>query len=93
MWGCKYPAPFIRGFIPPLTIGTASDVKGVMHAEQAGNTIHLSYIWQMIYRNKKIELFMDTWDYRIDEHVVLNNTTIRKFGIKVGRLITSFWKD
>jgi hypothetical protein len=73
--------------------GTAHDVIGVAQGEQYGNVIHMIYVLRVPYNNKTIDLDMDDWLYRVNEHVVLNNAGMKKFGFSVGKLTASFVKE
>ncbi len=73
--------------------GTAHDVVGVAMGEQYGNVIHMIYVLRVPYNGKTIDLDMDDWLYRINDQVVLNNATMKKFGFSVGKLTASFVKN
>lgn len=73
--------------------GTAHDVVGVASGEQYGNVIHMTYVLSVPYNGKTIDLDMDDWLYRVNDQVVLNNATMKKFGFSVGKLTASFFKN
>ena len=72
---------------------TAKDVIGIASGEQYGAAIHMIYTLEIPYRGTTINITMDDWLYRIDDNVVLNNTTMKKFGIPLGRMTASFYKE
>lgn len=72
---------------------TAKDVIGIATGEQFGAAIHMIYTLEIPYQGTTINVTMDDWLYRIDDHVVLNNATMKKFGISVGRVTASFYKE
>ena len=66
---------------------------GKAKGEQFGSAIHMVYTLQVPYMNTTINLSVDDWLYRIDDHVVLNNAVMKKFGIPLGRITASFVKE
>lgn len=72
---------------------TAADVTGTATGEQVGNAIHMNYVLQVPYMGKTIDVSMDDWLYRVDEHVVLNSAVMKKFGIPIGRVTASFFRE
>ncbi len=71
----------------------ADDVTGITHGEQYGNAIHMVYALQIPYKGKTIDVTMDDWLYRVNDQVVLNNAVMKKFGIPIGRITASFFKE
>ncbi len=71
---------------------TAHDVVGVAKGEQYGNTIHMSYVLAVPVNGKIINLNVDDWLYAINERVVINKSTLKKFGLTVGQLTIAFEK-
>lgn len=41
-------------------------------------------------KDKLWELYFDDWMYQIDDNVILNHVTMRKFGVRVGELTVTF---
>jgi len=72
---------------------TAKDVIGTASGEQYGAAIHMIYTLKIPYKGSTINMTMDDWLYRIDDRVVLNNATMKKFGIPLGRVVASFYKE
>lgn len=71
---------------------TAPDVIGTAIGEQRGNAANMKYVLRVPRGDSTIDLSMDDWLYKIDDKTVLNRTTMRKFGIKVGELMLVFRK-
>jgi hypothetical protein len=65
---------------------TAGDVIGTGQGKFAGNAINLRYVLAVKYKNSTINLKVDDWMWRVDETTVLNESTLSKFGFKVGSI-------
>ena len=65
---------------------TAGDVLGDGQAETAGNVLHLDYTLQINYQGKPLALAVDDWMFRINDKVVINQSTLSKWGIRVGTI-------
>lgn len=65
----------------------AGDVIGDAKGIQKGNAVNLKYILEIPYNNSTIKLSMDDWMYKIEGVMVVNKTSMKKFGIKVGELV------
>ncbi|HOY24687.1 MAG TPA: DUF3833 domain-containing protein [Cellvibrio sp.] len=74
--------------LSPTTSGefnaTAGDVIGTGEGEFAGNAINLNYVLAVKYNNSTINLRVDDWMWLVDSNTVLNESTLTKFGFKVG---------
>ena len=68
-------------------IGTANDVVGEGKLEVAGNSMFLDYILQIPYGNGTLDLRIDDRMYLIDENVLINESRMLKFGVRVGELL------
>lgn len=53
----------------------------------AGNTAFLNYVLQMPYGNGNIDVWVDDRIYLLTPDLLLNESTLRKFGIRVGELL------
>ena len=74
-------------------IATAPDVEGEAKGSQNGNTINLKYTLNAKRDNgDTIALSMDDWMYLMDDHVLINRTKMKKFGLTVGELVITFKK-
>lgn len=65
---------------------TAGDVVGEGVAATAGNAMHLNYVLRVPYKGKKLDLSVDDWMYRVDENTVINESTLSKWGLRVGSI-------
>ncbi len=74
-------------------IGTAADVKGSAIGELAGNALNWSYTLLLPVDGKEIEVQFNDWMYLIDAKVMLNKAQMSKFGINLGEVTLSFYKD
>lgn len=66
---------------------SASDVIGIAEGREADNTLNLKYILEIPYKGKKLRLDMDDWMYLTKGDAIINRTSMKKFGIKVGELV------
>ena len=67
-------------------LATAGDVLGNGQAETAGNAFHLDYTLEIQYNGKPLALTVDDWMFRVNEQVVINRSTLSKWGITVGSI-------
>ena len=72
--------------------GTAEDVVGEAVGEAAGNAIRWRYVLALPVDGKVYNVDMDDWMYLVDDHVLLNRTTMSKFGVRLGEVTLSFSK-
>jgi len=73
--------PFERGYK-----AAANDVIGQNIALVEGNAMQLNYRLTITYKGKPLELSVEDWMWRIDHSTVLNESTLRKWGFKVGSI-------
>jgi hypothetical protein len=64
-------------------IATAGDVLGEGKAETAGNAFHLDYTLQIPYKGSTLSLAVDDWMFRVNDKVVVNRSTLSKWGFNV----------
>ena len=72
--------------------GTADDVLGTASGRTAGNAFQWAYTLKLPVDGKVYEVQFDDWMYLVDERVMLNRATMRKFGIRLGEVTLSFQK-
>lgn len=72
--------------------GTAGDVVGEAVGQIAGNAFHWRYTLRQPIGDKTYEVQMDDWMVLIDERVMLNRASMRKFGVLLGEVTLSFTK-
>ncbi len=70
----------------------AHDVIGEAKGAQFGNAVNMNYILRVPVKDSTYDLSMDDWMYLMDEHTLINHTTMHKFGFKVGELFLTFKK-
>ncbi|NMM76591.1 hypothetical protein B2J86_06685 [Acidovorax sp. SRB_14] len=72
--------------------GTADDVVGEAVGYTAGNAFHWNYTLRQPVGDKVYEVQMDDWMVLVDERVMLNRATMRKFGVRLGEVTLAFTK-
>ena len=65
----------------------AHDIAGEAKGRQNGSAVNINYTLQVPYKNSTINLRMDDWMYLIENDLILNRTTMKKFGFKVGEIV------
>lgn len=68
-------------------IATAGDVVGEGIAEVSGNSMFLKYILRIPYKGDSLDLSIDDRMYLVSDTVLVNESTMSKFGIEVGRIL------
>ncbi len=74
-------------------VGTAADIIGDAPGESAGNAIKWNYVMTVDVSGRKINLSFDDWMYLMTDDLIINRSTMKKFGIKVGEITISIQKD
>lgn len=82
----------IRKFGPDRYEGRADDVVGVASGEASGNALRWNYTLALPVDGRTWEVQMDDWMYLMDERVLLNRTTMSKFGVRLGEVVIAFEK-
>lgn len=72
--------------------GTAPDVVGTAHGEVAGNAFHWRYTLNLPVGGKSYEVSFDDWMYLMDSQIMLNRSSMSKFGIYLGEVTLAFIK-
>jgi Protein of unknown function (DUF3833) len=72
--------------------GRAADVLGVGAGQQMGNAFRWGYTLNLPVDGSVYEVQFDDWMYQMDDQVVINKATMRKFGITLGELVVNFKK-
>ena len=73
--------------------GTAPDVAGVATGGMRGNAMHWTYQMDLAVEDSTYRVSFDDWLWRVDDNVVVNRATIRKFGIAVGEVTLFMMKQ
>ncbi len=68
-------------------IATAGDVVGEGLAEVAGNSMFLDYVLRVPWRDGSIDLRIDDRMYLVSPDLLLNESTMTKFGFRVGAIL------
>lgn len=66
---------------------TANDVVGEGLMQAAGNSLFLDYVLDIQYKGRSLKLNVDDRMYLIDEHTLVNESVLRKWGVKVGTIL------
>jgi hypothetical protein len=77
---------------PGKYVGRADDVVGQALGEEAGNAFYWYYTLSLPVDGRVIEVQFEDWMYLMDERVMLNKATMRKFGVKLGEVTLAFTK-
>jgi hypothetical protein len=73
--------------------GTAGDVVGVAIGKAAGNALQWSYTLRLPVDGSVYEVQFDDWMYLMSERVMLNKAVMSKFGVRLGEVTLSFYKN
>ncbi|TYK66212.1 DUF3833 domain-containing protein [Colwellia echini] len=73
--------------------GKAEDVVGIAQGKQAGYAFNWRYSLSVPIDEDTYQFTMDDWMYKLDEHRVMNKTTMSKFGIDVAEITLLFDKS
>jgi len=72
--------------------GSADDVVGEALGQARGNALRWAYTLALPVDGRTWNVQMDDWMYLVDERVMLNRTTMSKFGVRLGEVTISFEK-
>lgn len=72
--------------------GRADDVVGQAQGQTRGNAFYWTYTMALPVDGTVYEVQFDDWMYLVDDRVMLNKATMRKFGIRLGEVTLSFTK-
>jgi len=67
--------------------GSANDVIGISKLNISGNSLFMQYILRVAYDDDTLDLLIDDRMYRISDKVVINESTMSKWGFEVGQII------
>jgi Protein of unknown function (DUF3833) len=68
-------------------LATAGDVTGAGVLEQSGNSVFLDYVLQIPYGDGTIEVKVDDRMYLLTPDLLINESKLFKFGVRVGELL------
>ena len=72
--------------------GRADDVIGLAQGQTRGNAFHWNYTLALPVDGSVYHVAFDDWMYLVDEQVMLNKATMRKWGVDLGEVTLSFSK-
>ena len=72
--------------------GTASDVKGAASLSAYGNALRMDYALMVPVGGRTLVVDVEDWLWRMDSTVIVNKSTLRKWGFRVGEIITTIIK-
>lgn len=72
--------------------GTAADVVGTAQGQTRGNAFYWTYTLRLPVDGTEYEVQFDDWMYLMNERVMLNKATMRKFGVRLGEVSLTFIK-
>lgn len=73
--------------------GTAEDVVGIAMGKHKGFAFQFQYQLLLNLDNETYQVSMDDWMYQIDQHKVMNTTSMSKFGVEVAKITLFFDKE
>lgn len=73
-------------------IGTAGDVVGDGQLTAAGNALFLDYVLRIPYGDGTIDVRVDDRMYLVDDHILINESKMIKFGAEVGSILLTIIK-
>ena len=83
--------------LKPTTEGSfsaiAGDVIGTGTGKFAGNAVNLNYVLAVKYNDSTLNLTVNDWMWLVDSKTVLNESTLTKFGFKVGSIQLAMVKN
>ncbi|HYL18809.1 MAG TPA: DUF3833 domain-containing protein [Burkholderiales bacterium] len=71
-------------------VGKADDVVGEAKGEAYGNALHWRYVLKLPVDGSTYEVSFDDWMYQMDDQVMLNYSSMSKFGVRLGEVVLSF---
>ena len=73
--------------------GRADDVVGEATGVAAGNALNWRYTLALKVDERVVNVQFDDWMYLMDERVMLNKAVMSKFGVRLGEVTLSFYKN
>ena len=67
-------------------VGTANDVVGSSALEVSGNSLFLDYVLRIPYDDGTLDLHIDDRMYLVSDRVLINESVMTKWGVKVGQI-------
>jgi hypothetical protein len=73
-------------------LGSAGDVVGESLIEVSGNSVFLDYVLRVPYGDSSLDLHIDDRMYLVSPDLIINESVMRKFGIKVGEILLTIYR-
>lgn len=73
-------------------VGTAGDVVGEGEVSVAGNSVFLDYVLRIPYGDGTLDLRIDDRMYLVSPDLLINESVMRKFGVKVGEILLTIYR-
>ena len=67
-------------------VGSANDVVGSSQLEVSGNSLFLDYVLRIPYDDGTLDLNIDDRMYLVSDRVLINESVMTKWGVKVGQI-------
>lgn len=77
---------------PGNWLGVADDVVGQAEGRVAGNALQWRYTLRLPVDGTVYEVEFDDWMYLINDKVMVNRSSLRKFGVELGQVTLFFQK-
>ncbi len=71
---------------------TAEDVKGTATLATAGNVLRMDYTLEIPLAGHEVTVQVEDWLWHMREGVVVNKSIMRKWGIRVGEILTTIFR-
>lgn len=72
--------------------GRADDVIGLAQGQTRGNAFHWNYTLALPVDGSVYHVALDDWMYLVNDQVMLNKASMRKWGVDLGEVTLSFTK-
>jgi hypothetical protein len=72
--------------------GCADDVIGLAQGQTRGNAFHCNYTLALPVDGSVYHVTLDDWMYLVNDQVMLNKASMRKWGVDLGEVTLSFTK-
>ncbi len=73
--------------------GTAADVVGTAAGVAAGNALNWKYVLALPVGEKVYHVHFNDWMWQLDDNVMMNRAVYSKFGIRLGEVLITFYKQ
>jgi hypothetical protein len=73
--------------------GTAGDVVGEAEVSVAGNSVFLDYVLRIPYGDGSLDVRIDDRMYLVSPELLINESVMRKFGVKVGEILLTIYRE